>query len=53
MDGAMWIRKVLEYHPQATYRLDPVHLNRAMRRGLRRDLEAHQQLAAALKAGEP
>ncbi|WPD19162.1 UPF0236 family transposase-like protein [Thermaerobacter composti] len=53
MDGATWIRKVPEHHPQATYRLDPFHLKRAMRRGLRRDLEAHQQLAAALKAGEP
>ncbi|HEY8416429.1 MAG TPA: ISLre2 family transposase [Limnochordales bacterium] len=52
-DGASWIRKALEYLPQASYRLDPFHLKRAMRRGLRHDPEAHQQLAEALAAGQP
>ncbi|EKP94754.1 ISLre2 family transposase [Thermaerobacter subterraneus] len=52
-DGAPWIRKVLEYLPQATYRLDPFHLKRALRRGLRHDPEAHRQLAAALAEGKP
>ncbi|QBS38730.1 hypothetical protein E1B22_12520 (plasmid) [Thermaerobacter sp. FW80] len=27
-DGAPWIRKALEYLPQASYRLDPFHLKR-------------------------
>ncbi|WP_460038723.1 ISLre2 family transposase [Thermaerobacter litoralis] len=52
-DGAPWIRKVLEYLPRASYRLDPFHLKRAMRRGLRHDAEAHQQLAEALTEGKP
>ncbi|MFS8639616.1 MAG: ISLre2 family transposase [Symbiobacteriaceae bacterium] len=52
-DGAPWIRKVLEYLPQASYRLDPFHLKRAIRRGLGHDAEAHRQLAEALAEGKP
>ncbi|QIA26639.1 hypothetical protein DYI95_003055 [Thermaerobacter sp. PB12/4term] len=52
-DGAPWIRKVLEYLPQATYRLDPFHPKQAMRRALRHDPEAHRQLTAAVEAGKP
>ncbi len=40
-DGAVWIRKALEYVLHATYRLDPFHLRQALREGLGHDARVY------------
>lgn len=51
-DGAKWITKGLEHFPGAVYRLDPYHLNRALREGLGHSSSFYAWVCEAISGGE-
>lgn len=51
-DGAEWIRKGLEYFPQAVFQLDRFHWLRALRRAVGNSVKALNQIRKLLEKGD-
>lgn len=51
-DGAAWVKSGLHYFPNATYRLDPYHLRKALLTALGHDETGYREVSAALVAGD-